>query len=46
MIFDCWECGHEKDETPDNINGRGQYCKNCIDEMFNEDMYINSEYHE
>lgn len=38
--FTCDECCNECFEAPDNINGKGQYCKGCIQKMFNEDMGI------
>ena len=42
MKFECDECCKDCNETPDNINGNGQYCKKCIDKMFEEDMGQNN----
>jgi len=39
MEFNCDECCNNFDYEPDNINGRGQYCKKCVSKLIGADEF-------
>jgi len=36
--YTCDKCAEEFHGVPDNLNGRGTYCEECINDMLKEDM--------
>ena len=43
MVFNCDCCYEDFDSDPYNINGKGNYCGKCINEMIKSDAILGTE---